>query len=64
MNRVEVRHLTFDDLDSKLFHIAPEDMLIQIQRENLKLRKANFYWQAGFSFVSVIAIWLIAMRFI
>lgn len=75
---MEARKLTFaqaleantailDDSNTEEYFVA---MQAQVQALDLasteihRLKKSNFYWQAGFSLVSVLAIWLIAMRFV
>jgi hypothetical protein len=75
---VEARKLTFaqaleantailDESNTEEYFVA---MQAQVQALELasseihRLKKSNHYWQAGFSLVAVLAIWLIAMRFV
>lgn len=64
---LEANNAILDESSTEEYFVA---MQAQLQALDLasseihRLKKTNHYWQAAFSLVSVLAIWLLAMRFV
>lgn len=64
---LEANTALLEDSNTEQFFVAAQVKAHALElatTEIHRLQRSNYYWQAAFSLVSVLAIWLIAMRFV